>query len=320
MRLSRNVGGDMEVNTMKFGLLRDIGMDIRKNKLIYLMALPIVIYFIVFSYIPMTGVIMAFQKYSPMQGVFGSQWVGVKNFTDFFGSYYFWRLLRNTFLLSFYDLVFNFPMPIIFALLLNEVRSSKWKRTVQTISYMPYFISLVVICGIIAEFTNSNGVITQIVAFFGGPEGNLLGRKEMFRPIYVGSNMWQQMGYNSIIYLAALSAINSELYEVACIDGANRWKQTWYVTIPGITSTIIILLILRMGMMFTVGFEKVLLLYSPATYETSDIISTFTYRKGLLDLNFSFSTAVGLFNSVINTSMLLITNMLSRKYSETSLF
>lgn len=294
--------------------------EIAKNRLIYLLALPVIAYYIIFSYIPMTGIVMAFQNYQPSKGVLGSAWVGLKQFGDFFGSYYFVRLFRNTFLLSFYDLLWNFPMPIIFALLLNEVGSRHFKKTIQTISYLPHFISLVVICGLIAEFTNSYGVITQFVSALGGPSGNLLGKKELFRTIYVGSNMWQSMGYSSIIYLAALSGIDQEQYEAARIDGAGRWRQTWHITLPGISATIIILLILRLGNMLNVGFEKVLLLYGPATYETSDVISTFAFRKGILDMNFSFSTAVGLFNSVINTVMLLFANFLSRRYTESSLF
>jgi ABC-type polysaccharide transport system, permease component len=288
--------------------------------MLYLMAAPIVAYFITFSYVPMGGIVMAFQHYEPGLGIAKSPWVGLRNFTDFFGSYYFWRLFRNTLLLSVYDLLFNFPLPIIFALMLNEITRSSFKRTIQTISYMPYFVSLVVICGIISEFCASDGVISQIARALGGPNGSLLGNPKAFRSIYVGSNMWQSTGYNSIIYLAALSSIDPELYEAATIDGAGRWRQTWSITLPCLAPTIVILLILRMGMMFNVGFEKVLLLYNPATYETSDIISTFTYRKGLLDMNFSFSTAVGIFNSVINTGMLLFTNWLSKRYTDNSLF
>ncbi|MCM8711700.1 ABC transporter permease subunit [Clostridium sp. SYSU_GA19001] len=318
--LKDTVPGTGEIKLKKRSLLKDIAIDIRKNTVIYLMAVPMLLYFIIFSYIPMTGIIMAFKRYSPALGIFNSPWIGFKNFYDFFNSYYFFRLLRNTFLLSFYDLLFNFPIPIVFALLLNEIKGKFFKRTIQTISYMPYFISMVVICGIISEFTNSNGVITQLLSIFGFEKKNLLGQASMFRSIYVGSNMWQGMGYSSIIYLAALSGIDQELYEAAEIDGAGRWKQTWHITLPGIMPTIVILLILRMGSMFSVGFEKVLLLYSPATYQTADVISTFTYRKGLLDMNYSFSTAVGIFNSVINTSMLLFSNWLSRKYTDSSLF
>lgn len=300
--------------------IRDFALDVRKNKAVYAMAVPVIAYFVIFSYIPMSGIVIAFQRFQPGNGFFDGPWIGLRNFQDFFRSYYFWRLLRNTFLLSFYDLLLNFPLPIVLALLLNEIKSAAFKRTIQTVSYMPYFISLVVICGIISEFTNSTGIITQLVVFFGGEKANLLGKPEWFRTIYIGSNMWQTLGYNSIIYLAALSSIDPELYEAAMIDGAGRLRQTFSITLPCLVPTIIVLLILRMGVMFNVGFEKVLLLYNPATYETSDIISTFSYRKGLLDFNFSFSTAVGIFNSVINTSMLLFTNHLSRRHTEHSLF
>ncbi|MDR1117223.1 MAG: ABC transporter permease subunit [Oscillospiraceae bacterium] len=244
----------------------------------------------------------------------------MKNFTDFFGSYYFVRLLRNTFLISALNIVFSFPAPIIFALLLNEVNAKYFKKTVQTMSYLPHFISMVVICGLIKDFTNSSGVITSIVVALGGAKRNLLSDPNLFRTIYVGSDIWQGIGFGSILYLAALSSVDQELYEAAVIDGAGRWKQTWHITLPGIAPTIIIMLIMRMGMLFSVGFEKIILLYNPMTYETADVISSFTYRKGLLEANYGYSTAVGLFNSVINFSMLLITNFLSRKFTETSLF
>jgi len=290
------------------------------NWQIYLLALPIIAYFITFSYIPMLGVVMAFQRFNPKLGYFRSPWIGLDNFKDFFGSYYFWRLIRNTFLISFYNLIFAFPTPIIFALLLNEVKNRYFKRTIQTISYLPHFISMVVICGIIRIFTDNDGLITMLVVALGGKQRNLLTDPKLFRPIYVASDIWQGIGFNSIIYLAALSSVDQELYEAAIIDGAGRWKQTWHITLPGIAPTIIIMLILRMGSLFSVGFEKIILLYNSMTYETADVISSFTYRKGLLDFNYGYSTAVGLFNSVINFGMLMIANFLSRKYSETSLF
>lgn len=277
-------------------------------------------YFITFSYIPMAGIVMAFQRFNPRLGYFRSPWIGLQNFKDFFGSYYFWRLIRNTFLISFYNLLFAFPAPIIFALLLNEVKNRYFKKTVQTISYMPHFISMVVIAGLIRDFTDTDGLITMIVVALGGQQRNLLSDPKLFRTIYVGSEIWQGIGFNSIIYLAALSSVDQELYEAAIIDGAGRWRQTWHITLPGIAPTIIIMLILRMGSLFSVGFEKIILLYTPMTYETADVISSFTYRKGLLENNYGYSTAVGLFNSVINFAMLLFANFLSRKYSETSLF
>jgi len=300
--------------------LVDIKKDFRRNKPLYFLAIPILLYFIVFSYIPMVGNLMAFQRFSPAKGIFKSPWVGLDNFKDFFGSYYFGRLIRNTFLISFYDLLFGFPAPILLALLLNEVQNKYFKRSIQTITYMPYFLSLVVVAGIVIDFTDSNGVITNIVALFGGEKQNLLGRPENFRAIYVGSGIWQGVGFGTIIFLAALSGVNKELYEAASIDGANRLKQTWYITLPTITSTIVILLIMRVGTIMAVGFEKIILLYSPATYETADVISSFVYRKGLQEYNYGYSTAVGLFNSIINMTLLIFANFLSRKYSETSLF
>ena len=300
--------------------LTDIKKDFKRNRTIYLMLLPVLIFFVIFKYIPMGGIIMAFEKFSPKMGIYGSEWVGLKHFKDFFASYYFFRLLKNTFLLSFYDFIFFFPAPIIFALLLNEVSNKLFKKFVQTASYLPYFVALVVICGLIVDFTSSDGFITNIIVRMGGEKTNLLGQSKLFRTIFVSSNIWQNLGFHSIIYLAALSNVNQELYQAAYIDGAGRWKQTWHVSLPGISSTIIILLILRFGSLLTVGFEKIILLYNPSTYDTADVISSFIYRKGLLEANYSYSTAVGLFNSVINFGVLLAANTLSRKYSETSLF
>jgi putative aldouronate transport system permease protein len=294
--------------------------DFRSNWPIYLILLPVIIYFAIFAYVPMAGILMAFQNFTIKGGIWGSPWVGFKNFADFFGAYQFLRLLRNTFLISFYDLLLNFPAPIIFALLMNELRSVKFKRVIQTISYMPYFVSLVIICGIIIDFFSSNGAMTSVISFFGGPSGNLLGMEGMFRPIFVGTNLWQSIGFSSIIYMAALSGIDQELYEAAVLDGANRLRQTWHITLPGISPTIIILLILRLGSILNVSFEKVILLYSPAVYETADVISSFVYRKGLMEFNYGYSTAVGLFNSVISLIIIITTNAISRKVSETSLF
>jgi len=288
--------------------------------MIYFLLIPVIVYFVIFSYIPMTGLVMAFQNFTPKGGIFGSPWVGLKHFADFFGSTYFGRLMRNTVMISVLDLLWGFPAPILFALLLNELRGKVFKRTVQTISYMPYFISMVIICGIIADFTSSEGVITDLFVALGGERKNLLGQAGNFRTIYVASNIWQSVGFSSIIYLATLSSVDQELYEAAALDGAGRLRQVWHVTLPGIASTIIIMLILRMGSMLAVGYEKIILLYSPATYETADVISSYVYRKGLQEFNYGYSTAVGFFNSVINTALLVITNAISRKYSETSLF
>lgn len=294
--------------------------DMRVNWSIYIMALPVIAYFIIFNYVPMGGVAMAFQNYSIKKGLLGSQWVGFDQFIRFFQSQYFVRTLKNTLLISFYGLIFSFPFPIIFALCLNEVRNKKFKKVTQTISYLPYFISVVVVVAILNDFCKADGVLTKLAAALGDTGGALISRPEWFRTLYIGSNMWQHLGYNSIIFISALAAIDPELYEAAVIDGAGRWKQTLYITLPGITSTIVILLILRLGQIMSVGYEKIILMYGPATYETADVISSYVYRVGIKDADYSYSTAINLFNSVINFLILFIANAFSRKISETSLW
>lgn len=297
-----------------------IAKDFRRNGKLYLMAIPAIVCLILFAYLPMGGVVMAFKDYKPKLGIFGSDWIGFKHFTDFFTSFYFPRTMKNTLWISFLQLLIEFPVTIIFALLLNEIVSTKFKRTIQTVSYMPYFISMVVIAGIIVDFCSSRGALTALVSLFTGSNQNLLSQPEYWRPIYIVSDLWQGLGFGSIIYIAALSGVDKELYEAAEIDGANRWKQTLHVTIPGISSTIIIMLILKIGSMMGVGYEKTILLYNNQIYETADIISSYVYRKGLEEFNYGYSTAVSLFNSVINFILLVISNKLSKKYTETSLF
>lgn len=299
---------------------KNIVRDFRRNKLVYLMAVPLLAFFVIFHYLPMGGLVMAFQNYKPKLGMTGSPWVGLQNFVDFFDSIFAARTIRNTITLSLLDLVIAFPFTIIFALLLNEVRNKWFKKTIQTISYMPYFISLVVIAGIIVDFTSSRGVITQLVSVFTGRTNNLLSLPSAWRPLYIASNLWQGLGFGSIIYIAALAGVDQELYEAAVIDGAGRWRQTWHITLPGISTTIIIMLILRVGSLMAVGYEKTILLYNPQIYETADIISSYVYRKGLQEFNYGYSTAVSLFNSLINFALLISTNALSRKFTETSLF
>ncbi|MFB9326122.1 ABC transporter permease [Paenibacillus aurantiacus] len=294
--------------------------DFLLNKYLYLMMLPVIAYYIIFHYVPMYGAVIAFKNYSPMKGILGSDWVGLKHFADFFNSYYFWRILKNTLLISLYSLLFEFPAPIILALLINEVRNRTFKRTVQTITYMPYFISLVVICGIITDFTNADGLINQIFVWLGYDGQAMLQKPGLFRPIYILSEIWQRIGWESIIYIAALMSIDQEQYEAARMDGASRLKQIIYITLPGIMPTISIMLILRMGNLLNVGFEKIILLYNPITYETADVISSFVYRKGLLEFGWSYSSAVGLFNSVINLMLLVTANAISRRVSKSSLW
>ena len=300
--------------------MKDLITNYRQHKMVYWMILPMLLFFVVFNYVPMAGIIMAFQDYSPKTGIFGSKWIGLNNFIEFFKSPNFIRVTKNTLLLSFWDLLFNFPAPIILALLLNEIHGKLYKKVVQTISYLPYFLSIAIVCGLIRDFTAANGPITIALASIIGKKGTLLGMPDMFRPIFISTNIWQTMGYGSIIYLAALSQVDEEQYEAATIDGAGHWKQCLYVTIPGIASTIIIMLILRIGQLLTVNFEKVLLLYNSAIYETADVISTYIYRQGILNHDYGYSTAVGLFNSVIGMILILGANNISRKYSETSLF
>ncbi|MFV0399003.1 MAG: ABC transporter permease [Oscillospiraceae bacterium] len=300
---------------------RNVARDFRRNRMIYFLCIPIVLWYIIFCYLPMFGIVISFQQYTPALGITGSPWVGLEHFKNFFTGPYAWRLIRNTFTLSLLDLLINFPAPIIFALLMNEVNNRYFKKTVQTVSYMPYFVSLVVLCGIVVDFTKSGGLFSHLVANMTGTSPqNLLGNVNYFRTIYTASSTWQHLGYGSIIYMAALSSVDQELYEAATIDGAGRWRQTLHITLPGISATIIIMLIMKMGSMLSVGSEKVLLLYSPAIYEKADIISTYVYRNGFETYNYSFSTAVGLFNSIINTVFLLTANTICRKTTDTSLF
>lgn len=297
--------------------------DLRKNFGAYMLILPAIIIYLLFAYKPMYGVIIAFKNFSPAAGIWGSEWAenfGMQNFIDFFGSYYFVRLLKNTVIISIASIIFGFPAPIILALLLNEIKNNKFKRTVQTISYMPHFISLVVVCSLIKILTADTGIIVQIMSVFGFEPTSLLANPQYFAPLYVISGIWQEIGWGSIIYLAAITGIDPGLYESAKIDGANRWKQTLHVTLPGLSSTIIILLLLRLGGVMSVGYEKIILLYNEGIYDTADVISTFVYRKGLQQFQWSYSTAVGLFNSVINFVLIIIFNKTSRKLSDVSLW
>lgn len=294
--------------------------DFKQNKYKYLMILPVLIYLIVFAYKPMYGLVIAFKNYRPALGIEGSPWVGFRQFRLFFNDVYFGRLLKNTFSISLLSILFGFPAPIILALLLNEIKNTAFKRTVQTITYMPYFISLVVVCGLIKTYAQSNGLMSQIAVQFGGQPQNFLMNPDCFYPIYIISDIWQGIGWNSIIYLAALTSIDQEQYEAARIDGAGRFQQMWHITLPGILPTIIILFILRMGGILNVGFEKILLLYSEPTYTVADVISTYVYRKGILNGAYSFGAAVGLFNSVVNVFFLAVFNRIGRKFAGMSLY
>ncbi|MCA0753566.1 ABC transporter permease subunit [Paenibacillus sp. N4] len=297
-----------------------LGKDLIRNKWLYLMILPVLVYYVMFHYVPMYGAIIAFKQYVPSKGIWGSEWIGFENFQDFFSSIYFFRVIKNTVLLSLYNLLFGFPAPIILALLLNELKSSVFRRITQTITYMPHFITLVVVAGIIRYFTLSDGLINDVIAFFGGERIAFLQQPESFRAIYVISEIWQQIGWGTIIYLAAISGIDQQQYEAAKIDGATKLRQIWHITLPGILPTVMIMLILALGNLMNVGFEKIILLYSASIYETADVISTYVYRKGILEFDYGYSTAVGVFNSVINFGILLLANYFSKRVSQNSLW
>ena len=296
-------------------------LDLYRYRYLYLFfALPLLLYYIVFKYVPLYGLQIAFKDYRITRTIWECPWVGFEHFQDFFSSIYFFRTLKNTLIISCLNLVFGFPAPIIFALLLNEVQNSKFKKIVQTVTYLPHFVSTVVICGLIVSFSAKDGLFNDIIELFGGTRSDLLMSKEAIRPIYIASGIWSGFGWGSIIYLSALSSVDQEQYEAAYIDGAKRFQRMIYITLPGILPTIVIKLIMEVGSLMSVGHEKILLLYSPLTYEVADVISTYVYRKGLVDNDYSYSTAVGLFNSVINIILLVFTNTVSRRLTDTSLW
>ncbi len=295
-------------------------IEIKKHKNIYFMLIPVVLYYVIFHYVPMFGNIIAFQDYKITRGILDSEFVGFKHFITFLNDFYFWRLIKNTLTINVLNLIFSFPMPIILALLLNEVRNQRFKKCVQTITYMPHFISVVIVCGLVTNFVSTDGLINSVIKALGGEGVQFLTTPRYFPAIYIISGIWQNIGWSSIIYLSALSSIDQELYEAAAIDGASRWKQTIHITIPGILPTISILLIMQIGQMLSVGYEKIILLYNPSIYETADVISTYVYRQGILGANYSYSAAVGLFNSIVNFVLLITANKVSKKSTGNGLF
>ncbi|MBR4060154.1 MAG: sugar ABC transporter permease [Lachnospiraceae bacterium] len=291
-----------------------------KYRQFYLLLIPALVYVLVFNYGPMYGIQIAFKNYKGALGILDSPWVGFNHFKDFFSGYYFWTLLKNTLILSVYNLAVGFPIPIIVALILNEV-GPKLKKTAQTILYAPHFISTVVLCGmIVSMFSKESGVVNTILEALGMERVYFMGEPGTFRHLYVWSGVWQQMGWNAIIYIAALSSVDPSLHEAASIDGATRMQRIIHINIPTIMPTIIITLIMAVGNIASVGYEKAYLLQTSLNVEVSEIISTYVYKRGIVDASYSFSTAVGLFNNLINITMLCIANAISRKVSETSLF
>jgi putative aldouronate transport system permease protein len=288
---------------------------------LYLFLLPAILYYIIFAYGPMYGVQIAFKDFNGSQGIWGSSWVGLKHFKNFFQSYYFWPLIRNTLTVSIYTLVAGFPVPIILALMLNEVKNEKFKSLVQTVTYAPHFISIVVLVGIITIVMSPNyGIVNLGLQALGFEKHNFMTDPKAFRHIYVLSGIWQSTGWNSIIYIAALSSVDPAIHESAVIDGASRLQRIWHINVKSIVPTMVILLILNAGSIMNVGFEKVFLMQNDLNSTTSDVISTYIYRRGMVKADYSFSTAVGLFNNVVNFILLMLVNTVSRKLGETSLF
>ena len=320
MAIAQRIDARHAAKTSRRSFRERLLQDLARNKYIYLMLVPVVAYYLIFHYGPMYGALMAFQDYTPTKGIWGSRWIGFENFTTFFDSVYFQRLIRNTLAINVIELFFAFPAPIILALLLNEITSPAFKRTVQTITYLPHFVSLVVVVGMMVDFLARDGLINNLLVPLGIPPTQFLQRAEWYWPIFVGSGIWQGVGWGSIVYLAAITAIDPTLYEAATVDGANRLQQLRHITLPGILPTIIIFLILRIGSMMSVGYEKTILLYNPSTYETADVINSYVYRKGVLQADFGFSAAVGLFNSVINFGLVMIANRISKRVTEMGLF
>ena len=295
--------------------------DIIRDKYLYLMLMPCLIYYIVFHYFPMYGLQIAFKDYNIFKGISESPFIGLDHFVRFFQSPDFFRVLKNTIVISLYSLAVGFTAPIIVALLLNEVRCKKFRSSVQTIIYIPHFISMVVVAGLVVNFLSpSYGLINQIIQKLGGEKIYFMMEPKYFRTIYVLMNAWKETGFASIVYIAALTSVDTQLYEAAVIDGAGRWKQTLYVTLPSILPTIITMLIMRIGNMLLLGYEGIILLYQPSTYEVADIISSYVYRSGMLETQYSFAAAVDLFNGIVSLILVMGANRISRKLTETSLW
>lgn len=295
-------------------------LRIRRNWVLYLFLVPALIYIGIFNYAPIVGILNAFKDYKGSLGIWGSPWVGLKHFERFFNSYQFWTLIRNTVTLSFFLLVASFPFPILLALFLKYTTIPGLKKVAQTATYAPHLISTVVVCGMIATFSSSKGLFNQIVMLFGGEAKPLLGEESMYQPLYVFSDIWQHMGYKAVLYIAALSGVSPELHEAAMIDGANKWKRVIHIDLPCIRPTIVVLLIMAVGKLMSMGHAKAYLLQNSLNLDVSEIISTYSYKIGIQKAQFSYSTAIDMFNNVINLTLLCSVNAISRKLTESSLW
>ena len=300
----------------KTSFKKGIGVRLWQSRQLYVIfALPL-LYFLIFRYGAMGWLTLAFKDYNAVEGLWGSEWVGLKHFIDFFNMPEFWKLLRNTLLISLYSLIFSFPVPIILALMINEVGNRFFKKSVQSITYLPHFFSTVIICGMLVDFLTTDGMINRIIVAFGGEPISFLTDPKWFRTIYIASGIWQGAGWGSIMYLAALNSVDTQLYESAVIDGANKVQQAWYISLPAILPIISVQLLLNIGSMLSVGYEKIILLYNGATYETADVISTYVYRRGLQGADYGYGTAVSLFQSVVSLILVIIANRFANKVSE----
>lgn len=310
-KLARNVNGTYGQRLKK---------DFRRHISVYALFLPVFAWYILFKYAPLKNLIIAFMDYNVFRGISGSPFVGFKHFQAFFSSYYFWRLIRNTFLLSILDIAFSFPAPVILALMINEVENGKVRKAIQTVSYMPHFISIMVICGMLRDFCSTSGLFNQIRMLFGGKAFNMLSVPELYRTIHIGSGVWQTMGWSSIIYLATISTVDPQQYEAAFLDGANVFQRMLHVTLPALVPIISVQFIMRLGSIMSVGYEKIILLSNSLTLEKADVISSYLYRTGILNGKYSQATAVGIFNSVINILTLVIVNTSLDRLSGNSLW
>ena len=293
---------------------------IKREKMLYIMMLPVMIYFIIYHYIPMLGIVIAFKNYSPVAGIIDSPWVGLMYFENLFQSPDFFLVLKNTVIISLYRLMFGFTAPIILSLLINEIGNTKYKKIIQTISYLPHFLSWVIVAGLISTMLSVDGPINTLLGLFGIEKQQMLTNSSMFRGILVVTGIWKEVGWGTLFYLAAIAGINSELYEAARIDGASRWKQTLYITLPSIKGVVVILLIMQAGTVMNAGYEQVLLLQNPMVRNVSEILDTYIYKTGLQNSNYSFATAVGFFKCVVNMILILTTNLISNRMGEEGLW
>lgn len=308
------IGQKIKMNIEQFKV------SLRNHWMLYLLIVPFLLWYIIFMYKPMYGLQIGFKDYDILSGISESPFVGLKHFQEFLGDEFFWRAFKNTIMISLYDLVFGFPAPILLALMLNEIKNATFKKSIQTITYLPHFISIVVIAGLVTNFLAPSGLVNNIIEAFGGERNYFLIQPEYFRTIYTGMNIWKGVGFGAVVYIAALAGVDSQLYEAASIDGAGKLRQLWNVTLPSIRPTIMVMLILKIGQLLSVSYEAILLLYQPSTYQTADIISTYVYRTGMVEGRYDFATAVGLTNSIIAFALVYISNKISKKYSETSIF